>query len=86
MECVVVNAFVTNVIITRHKRINEKFDAAQVVAGNQFSPTGDHVFGDHIQRNIDGIASRLIASAVGVKVQMTNRLYHAISCMYHTFI
>ena len=82
MECVVVNAFVTNKVVTGHKRVDEKFDAAQVIAGGQFAPTGDHIFGDHVQWNINSVASRLITPSVGVKVQMTNRLYHAITCVY----
>ncbi len=80
MECVVVSAFVTDeVVVARHEGIDEKFDAAQVIAGGQLSATGDHVFGDGIQGNIRRIATRLVASSIGVKVQMTNWFKHAIT-------
>lgn len=79
MECVVVNAFVTDVVVTGHEGIDEKFDAAQVIASDQLSAAGDHVFGDHVQRNIHGIATRLVTSSVGVKVQMTNWFQHAVT-------
>lgn len=79
VECLVVNALVADVIVARQQRVNKELDAAQVVAGYQFTPGRDHVLGNGVERYVDRIASRLISAAVNVKVQVADRFEHAVA-------
>lgn len=79
VEGFVVDALVADIIVAGQQRVNEEFDAAQMVASSQLSSSGDHVLGDGVERYINRIAPRLVSASVYVEIKMTDWFEHAVT-------